>query len=593
MSTMSVETMSDPQTTMRVRKRSGSFEPVDVNKIVRAVSRCCVGLARRRRAARSPPRRSAGFTTGRPRASSISSRSRPPRALIVEEPQYAKLAARLLGDVHRQGGARTRRSTPSRSRWRRRSGWAWSTIGWPSSSPQNARKLNDAIDRRARSRVRVLRAAHGLRPLSAEAPADAPGARDAAAVLPARRLRAVARRSPTRWSSTGCSRRSEYLPSSPTLFNAGTRHEQLSSCFLLDSPADHLEAIYQRYTDVALLSKFSGGIGLAYHRVRSRGSLIEGTNGHSNGIVPWLKTLDASVAAVNQGGKRKGACCVYLEPWHADIEEFLALRDNTGDEAQPHPQPEPGQLDPRSVHAAGGGRRRLEPVRSQGRARRCRICSARRSSAAYVAAEARRAGGEDGQGARALRADDADAGADRQRLDDLQGQVEPRLQPDRCSPGADRSPVEPLHGDPRGDVRRRDGGLQPRLDQPRASHGASWTARRRFDFDEAGAHRAHRRPAARSGHRPQLLSDRHDRGLEPALAAGGAGRDGACRTSSSSCGCRSTPPEARALSKRIAEEIYFHALVGLRRAGGRARARTRRSPRRAPRAASCSSRRGA
>ena len=94
------------------------------------------------------------------------------------------------------------------------------------------------------------------------------------------------------------------------------------------------EAIYERYTDVALLSKFSGGIGLAYHRVRSRGSLIEGTNGHSNGIVPWLKTLDASVAAVNQGGKRKGACCVYLEPWHADIEEFLELRDNTGDEAR-------------------------------------------------------------------------------------------------------------------------------------------------------------------------------------------------------------------------------------------------------------------
>ncbi|HEY6476761.1 MAG TPA: ribonucleoside-diphosphate reductase subunit alpha, partial [Polyangia bacterium] len=113
----------------------------------------------------------------------------------------------------------------------------------------------------------------------------------------------------------------------------GTRHEQLSSCFLLDSPADHLEAIYRRYTDVALLSKFSGGIGLAYHRVRARGSLIEGTNGKSNGIVPWLKTLDASVAAVNQGGKRKGAACVYLEPWHADVEEFLALRDNTGDEA--------------------------------------------------------------------------------------------------------------------------------------------------------------------------------------------------------------------------------------------------------------------
>ncbi|HXS18668.1 MAG TPA: ribonucleoside-diphosphate reductase subunit alpha, partial [Polyangiaceae bacterium] len=128
--------------------------------------------------------------------------------------------------------------------------------------------------------------------------------------------------------------RLEYLPSSPTLFNSGTRHEQLSSCFLLDSPADHLEEIYKKYTDVALLSKFSGGIGLAYHRVRSRGSLIESTNGHSNGIVPWLNTLDASVSAVNQGGKRKGACCVYLEPWHADIEEFLELRDNTGEESR-------------------------------------------------------------------------------------------------------------------------------------------------------------------------------------------------------------------------------------------------------------------
>ena len=84
-----------------------------------------------------------------------------------------------------------------------------------------------------------------------------------------------------------------------------------------------LESIYKTYTDVAMLSKFSGGIGIAYHRVRSQGSLIKGTNGHSNGIVSWLKTLDSSVSAVNQGGKRKGACCVYLESWHADIQEFL------------------------------------------------------------------------------------------------------------------------------------------------------------------------------------------------------------------------------------------------------------------------------
>lgn len=124
----------------------------------------------------------------------------------------------------------------------------------------------------------------------------------------------------------------EFLSSSPTLFNAGTNHEQLSSCFLLDSPDDSLVSIYDKYKDAALLSKFSGGIGLSFSRVRSRGSLIKSTNGFSNGVVPWLKTLDSSVSAVNQGGKRKGACCVYLESWHADIEEFLELRDNTGDE---------------------------------------------------------------------------------------------------------------------------------------------------------------------------------------------------------------------------------------------------------------------
>ncbi|MER7570906.1 ribonucleoside-diphosphate reductase subunit alpha [Streptomyces sp. NPDC126514] len=128
--------------------------------------------------------------------------------------------------------------------------------------------------------------------------------------------------------------RLDYLPSSPTLFNSGTRHPQMSSCYLLDSPKDELDSIYDRYHQVARLSKHAGGIGLSYSRIRSRGSLIRGTNGHSNGIVPFLKTLDASVAAVNQGGRRKGAAAVYLETWHSDIEEFLELRDNTGEDAR-------------------------------------------------------------------------------------------------------------------------------------------------------------------------------------------------------------------------------------------------------------------
>nr|WP_246002068.1 ribonucleoside-diphosphate reductase subunit alpha [Allorhizocola rhizosphaerae] len=125
-----------------------------------------------------------------------------------------------------------------------------------------------------------------------------------------------------------------YLPSSPTLFNAGARRPQLSSCFLLDSPRDELDSIYERYAQIARLSKYAGGIGVSWSRIRSRGSLIRGTNGLSNGIVPWLRTLDASVAAVNQGGRRKGAACVYLETWHADIDEFLQLRDGTGEESR-------------------------------------------------------------------------------------------------------------------------------------------------------------------------------------------------------------------------------------------------------------------
>ncbi|MGW5660362.1 ribonucleoside-diphosphate reductase subunit alpha [Streptomyces sp. NPDC003758] len=132
----------------------------------------------------------------------------------------------------------------------------------------------------------------------------------------------------------GLMSRLDYLPSSPTLFNSGTRHPQMSSCYLLDSPKDELDSLYERYHQVARLSKHAGGIGIAFSRIRSRGSLIRGTNGHSNGIVPFLKTLDASVAAVNQGGRRKGAAAVYLETWHSDIEEFLELRDNTGEDAR-------------------------------------------------------------------------------------------------------------------------------------------------------------------------------------------------------------------------------------------------------------------
>jgi ribonucleoside-diphosphate reductase alpha chain len=315
---------------MRVTKRNGSTEAVDINKIVRAVDRCCDGLDEvdvLRVATRTISGLYDGATTSELDQLSIQTAA----SLTAEEPQYSRLAARLLAttidkEVRGLGvhafsqsihlGAELGLINPRVRDFVR----------------SNARKLDDAITPESDAEFEYF----GLKTLCDRYLLRHPTTRRTLETPQQFFMRIACALSQNVFEALCYYRtfsRLEYLPSSPTLFNSGTRHEQLSSCFLLDSPADHLENIYQRYTDIALLSKFSGGIGLAYHRVRSRGSLIEGTNGYSNGIVSWLKTLDASVAAVNQGGKRKGACCVYLETWHADIEEFLELRNNTGDEA--------------------------------------------------------------------------------------------------------------------------------------------------------------------------------------------------------------------------------------------------------------------
>jgi ribonucleoside-diphosphate reductase alpha chain len=123
----------------------------------------------------------------------------------------------------------------------------------------------------------------------------------------------------------------DYMSSTPTLFNAGTRHSQLSSCYLTTIP-DDLDGIYQGIKENALLQKYAGGIGNDWTRVRSLGAYIKGTNGKSQGVVPFLKVANDTAVAVNQGGKRKGAVCAFLETWHMDIEEFLELRKNTGDD---------------------------------------------------------------------------------------------------------------------------------------------------------------------------------------------------------------------------------------------------------------------
>jgi len=123
----------------------------------------------------------------------------------------------------------------------------------------------------------------------------------------------------------------DYMASTPTLFNSGTRHSQLSSCYLT-TVQDDLESIYGAIRDNAMLSKWAGGLGNDWTPVRALGSHIKGTNGQSQGVVPFLKVVNDTAVAVNQGGKRKGAVCAYLESWHLDIEEFLELRKNTGDE---------------------------------------------------------------------------------------------------------------------------------------------------------------------------------------------------------------------------------------------------------------------
>jgi ribonucleoside-diphosphate reductase alpha chain len=313
---------------MRVRKRNGDLEPVDVNKIVRAVQRCAEGLdgvEPLRIATRTISGLCEGATTEELDELSI----RTAAALIVEEPNYSRLAARLLSTyIDKEVQNQDIYSFSQSIALGHRLGLVADNVA--EIVALNFRKLNDAV----RPENNALFEFFGLRTVYDRYLLRHPSERKVVETPQYFFLRVACGLSQSAEEAIRFYRLISslaYLPSSPTLFNSGTAHPQMSSCYLLDSPTDDLEGIYNRYTDVAKLSKFAGGIGLAYHRIRSKGSLIRGTNGLSNGIIPWLKTLDCSVAAVNQGGKRKGAACVYLETWHADIEDFLELRDNTGD----------------------------------------------------------------------------------------------------------------------------------------------------------------------------------------------------------------------------------------------------------------------
>ena len=316
---------------MRVKKRDGTLEAVDVTKIVERVNRCCQGLAQ------TDPLRVAtkaisGLYDGASTKELDNLCIQTASLLIGEDPEYSRLAARLLSTYVDEEVKTQKIGSFADSIQTGFTNGLLSQVTYDFVM-QHKTELCAAIEHFKTDRFEYF----GLRTIYVRYLLKNPTARTVIETPQYFFMRVACGLSTNVAEAVEFYKMissHDYLPSTPTLFNSGTQRPQMSSCYLLDSPQDNLKSIYDKYTDVALLSKFAGGIGLAYSRIRSRGSLIKGTNGHSNGIVPWLKTLDSSVAAVNQGGKRKGAACVYLETWHGDIDEFLELRDNTGDEAK-------------------------------------------------------------------------------------------------------------------------------------------------------------------------------------------------------------------------------------------------------------------
>lgn len=316
---------------MRVRKRDGTLQAVDVNKIVNVTLACASGLKEvdpMRVAAKVISGLYDGATTKELDQLCIQTAA----LLIGEEPQYSRLASRLLAryigeEVTNQNIRNFMDSITMAFKQGIVSEEKYNFVR------EHKEALNIIVDDSRTTRFEYF----GLRTIYDRYLLKDPNSRQVIETPQYFFLRVACGLAKTFQEAQEFYElisSLDYMPSSPTLFNSATMRPQLSSCYLLDSPQDDLTSIYDKYKDIALLSKFAGGIGVSFSRVRSRGSLIKGTNGHSNGLVPWLKTLDSSVAAVNQGGKRKGAACIYLETWHSDIEEFLELRDNTGDEAQ-------------------------------------------------------------------------------------------------------------------------------------------------------------------------------------------------------------------------------------------------------------------
>ena len=258
----------------------------------------------------------------------------------------------------------------------------------------------------------------------------------------------------------------DFMSSTPTLFNSGTRRSQLSSCYLT-TVADDLDGIYEALKENALLSKFAGGLGNDWTNVRALGSHIKGTNGKSQGVVPFLKVVNDTAVAVNQGGKRKGAVCAYLETWHLDIEEFLELRKNTGDDRRRTHDMNTSNWIPDLFmkRVMEGGEWTLF---SPSNCPDLHDKFGTEFEKAYTAYEAKAASGEtqavqESAGAIAVAQDADHAVRDRPSLDHLQGPVQHPQPAAACGRGAQLQPVYRDHAE---HLRQRDRGVQPRFGQP-------------------------------------------------------------------------------------------------------------------------------
>jgi ribonucleoside-diphosphate reductase alpha subunit len=289
---------------MHVRKRNGTLEPVNLNKIVASVERCCDGLPNVD-AYRIATKTVGGLVDG------VSTREldllsvRTAKDLIIEDPIYSRVAARILSQgIHKEVGGQDVHSFSQSIELGYKEGLISETTH--DLVMANRRKLNAAV----KHERDWLFEYHGLQTVY-----DRYLLKHPTATIDGSKQRMVIETPQYFFLRVACGLAEnageaiefynllsslEYMTSTPTLFNSGTTKSQLASCFLLDSPLDSLDDLYKRYADIAMLSKFAGGIGVSQSRIRGRGALIKGTNGKSNGLVPWAHTLSGSVAAVNQ-----------------------------------------------------------------------------------------------------------------------------------------------------------------------------------------------------------------------------------------------------------------------------------------------------